>query len=173
MFPTVYDGAIIQKLAPANPNNPRGLRTFEQHFDRLPVQATDYYRFAGEEFGGHFHKGEDPSKDPELFKLISGKMEFCFYDKHQGRRVVTIDATDHVPVLLIIKPYLLHYANAITDVIFSEFRVTPFDPAHSDTFPAAEFSRLFTIYKIGLTQEAVSDINQFSSTAQGVQHVSS
>lgn len=138
MFPTVNDGVVVRKLTPANPDNSRGMRTFEYHFPSA-IQCTTYYRNAGEEFGGHFHKGDDPSKDPEIFQLISGVMDFFFTDKAGGERTLCIDATDRTPVLVLISPFLLHYARAVTDVIYIEFRSTHFDPLCSDVCPAEEF----------------------------------
>lgn len=138
MFPSVDDGVRVRKLIPANPDTPRGLRTFEHHFPSA-TQCTTYYRESGEEFGGHFHKGDDPSKDPEIFQLISGVIEFFFTDKAGGKRTIRVDATDCTPVEVLISPFLLHSARAISDVIYVEFRSTRFDPAHPDIYPPEEF----------------------------------
>jgi oxalate decarboxylase/phosphoglucose isomerase-like protein (cupin superfamily) len=138
MFPSVNDGVTVRKLTPANPNNSRGMRTYEYHFSSA-IQCTTYYRNAGEEFGGHFHKGDDPSKDPEIFQLISGVMVFFLTDKAGGKRTVHIDATDRTPVEVLISPFLLHSARAITDVVYIEFRSTRFDPLYSDIHPVEEF----------------------------------
>jgi oxalate decarboxylase/phosphoglucose isomerase-like protein (cupin superfamily) len=138
IFPTVEMGLVIQKLNPANEHTSRGMRTFETIVPEA-VQCTTYFRTAGEEFGAHFHKGDDPSKDPELFQLVFGKMEFHLKDKYGGERSLEIDATDGVPILMFIQPYILHHARAITDVIFIELRKTYFDPAYTDTYPPEEF----------------------------------
>lgn len=137
-YPTVKTGVYTQKLASANPNNERGKRTFELHFPGV-VQCTTYFRLAGEDFGGHFHKGEDPSKRPEIFQLIAGVMEFRFVDKFGSERIDRLDATDGRPVLLNIEPYILHYAHAVSDVIYIELRPTPFDSSRSDCYPPEEF----------------------------------
>lgn len=137
-YPIVKTAVFTQKLAPANPNNERGKRTFELHFPSA-VQCTTYFRHAGEHFGGHFHKGEDPSKKPEIFQLIVGVMTFLFVDKFGTERLERLDATDGIPVLLNIQPYILHYAHAITDVIYIELRPTPFDPLRQDVCLPEEF----------------------------------
>jgi oxalate decarboxylase/phosphoglucose isomerase-like protein (cupin superfamily) len=138
LFPRVDLGLIIQKLNHANEHTSRGMRTFEMSVPSA-VQCTTYFRTAGEEFGAHFHAGEDPSKDPEIFQLLFGKMEFHAKDKYGSERTLELDATDGVPILMYIEPYILHFARAITDVIFIELRKTPFDSIHPDTYPPEEF----------------------------------
>jgi oxalate decarboxylase/phosphoglucose isomerase-like protein (cupin superfamily) len=138
LFPRVDLGLIIQKIDPANARTSRGQRTFEMMVPGV-VQCTTYFRTAGEEFGAHFHTGEDPSKNPEIFQLLFGKMEFHAKDKYGNERTIELDTTDGVPILMFIEPYILHFARAITDVIFIELRKTPFDPIHPDTYPLEEF----------------------------------
>lgn len=138
-YPTVKTGVLIQKLTPANPANDRGKRTFEIRFPSPLVQETIYQRYANEHFGGHFHKGDDPSKNPEVFVLLSGRMEFCFKDKFHNERKELLDTSDGVPVMLIITPYIFHSARAINPVIYVEYRETYFDPAHPDCYPIDDF----------------------------------
>ncbi len=118
----------------------RGERTWK--YD-LPdgKQIMLFRRLKGEPFGAHFHKGEDPSKNPEIFLLLEGKIQFSFVSK-EGKKAgpIVLDATSGKPQLLRIQPWAFHFVEALTDVLFIEYRLTPFDPEHPDTFPAKDFS---------------------------------
>ena len=93
-------------------------------------QVTIYHRKAGTVFGEHFHKGEDPSKNPERFFLIKGELRITATNK-KGEKFGDI-VTENTEI--IIEPYILHKMEAITDVSFIEYRSTIFNPQLSDTF---------------------------------------
>ena len=128
-------------LDPANMTNERGKRTWEWKQDD-GRQTTLCVRIEGESFGNHFHKGDDPAKNPELFLLLEGKVWIRFTDKNGAREVATLDATEK-PIELTIMPFVLHELKAIARCKYIETRPNHFDPNHPDTYPLEEFYRLF------------------------------
>lgn len=131
-----------QSINPANPDNERGKRTWEwKQADGR--QITVYKRNKGESFAAHFHRGDDPAKNPELFLLIHGKMRAIFTEPSGLRKTVWLDATQGKPVELVIQPFVLHEMKAVTDCTYIEYRPRYFNPEHPDTYPAEGFYRLF------------------------------
>lgn len=126
----------MQRLVPANETK-KGKRTWNWN---MPdgKQITIYQRYRDEEFGNHFHKGGDPSKNPERFLLLNGIVYFWLEDKNGHRYTMVLDATDG-PVEIMIRPYILHGARALADCCFIEYRQSKFDPAHTDTYPEEIF----------------------------------
>lgn len=134
-------GYTIKKLNPANPNNPRGGRTWEWRLND-GKQISAMRRLKNEDFGNHFHKGEDPSKNPELILFLAGVTEVEFLDKNGKYSKEKIDANKE-PIELIIEPWTLHRFVGKTDVFYIEPRLSYFDPASPDTYPAEEFPHRF------------------------------
>jgi dTDP-4-dehydrorhamnose 3,5-epimerase-like enzyme len=128
---------LCEPLSPANESSPKGLRTFEW---RLPEdrQITVYMRKAGEVAGSHFHKGEVPSKNPELFLLLSGRAMFDFVAVDGKQTSQGLDAA-YGPVRIVIPPYTLHRLTPVTDITFIEFLSVSFDPKNTDTYPPRDF----------------------------------
>lgn len=126
----------VKGLDPANQETEKGRNTWE--FMSNMSQVTIYSRKAGSWSGGHFHKGKDPSKNPEIFILISGTVVFEFIETSGARNFLNVDANKN-PQLLIIQPNVLHRMKAITDCKFIECRATPFDRSNPDTFPPEDF----------------------------------
>lgn len=127
-------------LSPANTNTERGRKTFSWSFEKYPgYQVVFFYRDKGSIFGEHFHKGEDPSKNPELFLLISGKVDISFTSLDGSVAKETYDAA-HTPIEIAIDPWIFHTMEALTDCVFAEYRETPFDPAYPDTYLANLFN---------------------------------
>ncbi|MBI4440802.1 hypothetical protein HY639_01415 [Candidatus Woesearchaeota archaeon] len=125
----------IRKVEPVNPLDERG-PTYEWCRGIPGRQISIYLRKQGASFGAHFHTGSDPSKNPELFFLISGKMHCHFLDKriNESLECVVEGGTE-----LLIVPLILHSMKALTDVVFVEYRVTEFDKSHTDTYPASQY----------------------------------
>lgn len=126
----------ITYIPPANPGNPKGQRTFQIQF-LDGHQLTACMRFSGEKVGDHFHKGEDPSKDPEQTILLSGVVK-CITQKPGGEKIEIIIDAKGGPVLVEIGPMVWHVFECQTDCVFVERRVTHFDPARSDCYPFSE-----------------------------------
>lgn len=128
-------GVTVRKVSPAKEGDPRG-RTWEWAKGVETRQITIYERTAGTgDFGAHFHKGEDPSKNPERFFLAAGKIRAVFEDLDGGREEVVIEVGNEIAIA----PRILHTLTALEDVILIERRVTVFDKEHPDTYPATEF----------------------------------
>lgn len=126
----------IREIPPANPANEKGKRTFEIKF-RNGHQITYCLRKAREEVGKHFHKGSDPSKNPEVSILLSGTIHLflCYPNGHKQERVITANLG---PTIIEIEPLVGHTFICLTDCVFVEYRVTHFDPAHTDCYPLSE-----------------------------------
>lgn len=93
-------------------------------------QVSIYFRKKGTKFANHFHKGDDPSKNPERFFLISGQVEIIC-EINGSKKSFLVNPGEE----MLIYPYTKHWAKALKDSIFIEYRETPFDPSHSDTYP--------------------------------------
>ncbi len=125
------EGFDIDKIYPVDPEDPRGL-TYEVKFpDEVNIkQVTIYSRRKGVKFGGHFHKGEDSSKNPEIILVVSGRIRATLF--HDGNESVeTLETGGR----LTIYPDTLHSLEALEDTILLEFRSTYFDPKNPDTYP--------------------------------------
>lgn len=121
----------------SEPGDTRGpVFEWKKFTDKTTVQLTSYARKMGNEFGNHFHKGSDPSKNPELFLLISGEARIWGFNKATKERKETKIGPGTV---LVIWPGVLHGFKALTDVVYVEPRVTEFSKENPDTFPAVEY----------------------------------
>ena len=135
-------GVDMRGLPPANPLNEKGKRTWERPLE-IPMlrpnhHVTVYFRKRGEKFAGHFHKGDDPSKNPEYFLLLRGKIQIRFQTKGGQKREVNVDASKG-PAELTIQPLVLHSMRAIADCWYLEYRPRKFDPVKPDVYPPSEF----------------------------------
>lgn len=135
-------GIIIEGLPPANSANVKGRRTWEWPLKKLMLRSdhhvTAYYRKKGERFAEHFHKGDDPSKNPEYFLLLKGKIHINFQTKGGPKKEVSVDA-DKGPVELTIQPLVLHSMRAIKDCWYLEYRPRKFNPLKPDIYAPSEF----------------------------------
>ena len=127
----------IRELFCADLLSERGKTTWEWH---LPggQQITVYRRKKGTKFGAHFHKGEDPSKNPEFLLLLSGKM-FMETTNAYGEANTEILHASSSPVELVMHPNVLHSFIAVEPVVYIEYRKTRFDKKNPDTFDASLF----------------------------------
>lgn len=133
----MMDGVRITPLRGVN-DTPRGRNTWEikgelllpGHQDNQPVKQVSVYLRRNENFGEHSHRGDDPSKNPENLFLLYGEIEATF----RNRRGETLTTKIQAPAQIVIEPYVLHFMKALGDVLMIEIRITPFDPAHPDTY---------------------------------------
>lgn len=121
----------IRKLKPVNHTSTRGKRTWEWHISD-GRQISVYKRKAGEVFGGHFHTGTDPSKNPERFLIVAGTVQMIC-SRGQKKTTHLLDAKK-CPIEFMIYPYTYHEVIAKTDCLYIEYRPTHFNPAHDDTY---------------------------------------
>ena len=122
-------------LKPVNEGDLKGQNTWEWKFDD-GRQITVYRRPAGF-VTGHMHSGIDQSKNPERLLLISGKARIAFYHPDQEDKCVLENICSAIrgPQEITIQPGTSHRFEAITDVIYIEYRITHFDPKNPDTSP--------------------------------------
>lgn len=126
-----------RKVAPGNPRNDRGKRTWEWD-QKDNKQIVFSFRRKGEHFGNHFHKGKDPSKNPERFLLLRGIFEFVFIYKN-GKKQKLILSPKKGPIELILPAYVFHKILAKTDCYHIEYRTTYFNSKKPDTYTAEFF----------------------------------
>ena len=135
------DGFSIRRLPTANPSMPRGKHTWEWKM-REGTQVTALQRQKGEFFGNHFHKGADPSKNPERILLLVGVMKVEFLSRKGDYTEKVLDATNG-PVELLVWPWHLHRFEGIEQCFYIEYRSTHFNPEAPDTYPAEDFPAKF------------------------------
>lgn len=92
-------------------------------------QITLYFRNKGDPCGGHFHKGEDPSKNPERFLPLQGRLHLYTFN---GKRLQDFHLKPGQE--LIIPPNILHFLAIEEDSVFVEYRTTVFDRNHPDSY---------------------------------------
>ena len=152
----IYE-VLVRARECANPNNPRGRRTFEWRpwQDELGEQrkgvvfnnpqVTYYYREPGEVSGGHCHRGDnpyDPDRNPEEIFFCFGDVEVEVEDLWRGKMVYHIKAQVGKPVVMRIPPWVLHTFRVGTRGLhFMESKRNPYsrDPAKQDVVSEEEF----------------------------------
>ena len=126
-----FEGIKIKKYIPVDPKDPKGV-TYDWCKGETGLQVTICKRKKGIIFGNHYHKGEDPSKNPEKIFLINGKVRMKAENKLGQRFDIIIEEDCEI----IIQPNVLHIFEALTDVAFIEYRSTVYDKEKPDTYPA-------------------------------------
>lgn len=137
------EGVRIRIVPSAKKDDPCG-RTWEWAKGVCTLQITVYERKEGVTFGAHFHKGDDPSKNPERFFLAAGEIWAFFEDLNGNCERLVIKPGSEITIA----PWILHTMTPLEDVILIEQRVTIFDREHSDTYAEAEFRKLQQAIKI-------------------------
>lgn len=125
-------GYEVRKLVPVDPSDGRGATRQLQFPPELGMsQITIYHRRARLYFGQHVHFGADPSKNPEILFLASGRMRVVLVGLDDLEEAITLEEGD----LLTIDPGVKHSMESLTDVVIVEPRRTHFDSANPDTVP--------------------------------------
>jgi dTDP-4-dehydrorhamnose 3,5-epimerase-like enzyme len=123
-----YGKVIAKYLQPVNTEDTRG-DTLEWKF-KDGRQITIYKRKKGVEFGYHYHKGDDPSKNPEHLMIVAGEISATFV-RPDG---YAANASYQAGQTFTIYPGVVHKMTALEDTIIIEYRITHFDPQHPDTY---------------------------------------
>lgn len=126
-----FTGIEINKIHPTDPEDLRG-PTYELYKGETGLQVTAYIRRRDVFFGNHYHRGEDPSKNPEKMFLVKGVVRLIAEDGVAKKYLDTIVKEGYE---IRIYPNILHSMLALTDVIFLEYRSTIFDRENPDTYP--------------------------------------
>ena len=129
-----FTGILLHKLSTANEQDQRGV-TYEWCKGLPGLQVTIYQRKKGSICGNHFHKGDDPSKNPERFFLVQGTMRLKAWNLHGEHMNCLVEAGTE----MILEPNVLHSLEAQTDVTYIEYRSTVFNKAKPDCYPAELF----------------------------------
>lgn len=100
---------------PESVKNERGVKYLVPSFESKALGI--YYRNKGAVSGRHYHKGTDPTKNPERHVLISGEAELYTKDLMTGE-----EATQKMtaPVVWEVGINIYHEVRALTDIIFLE-----------------------------------------------------
>jgi hypothetical protein len=131
----------ISTLSSANDANERGKTTWEF---KMPsgMQLTTYFRKRGTESGHHFHKGEDPRKNPEYIIVFLGEIIFHSEDMSGNIDQLRIAvALGEAPKVIKVEPCLFHHIEYVADTLYAEPRSTHFNPHLPDTFDRDEWKK--------------------------------
>ena len=123
----------VKELAPANLMDKRG----PVYNWTIPDGRTVvlFFRKKGSILGGHFHKGKDPSKNPERFFIATGKLKGKFLDPDGKEKEEILEIKSGECALeLTIFPFVWHSFEVLEDTLLIELRINPFDPEKSDTY---------------------------------------
>lgn len=94
--------------------------------------VTVLERKAGTKFGGHYHIGADPSKNPERMFLANGKVKAIFRKQDGYFEVHVFKPGDQWEIY----PHVAHAFLALEDSVLLEFRVSHYNPSQPDTRPS-------------------------------------
>ena len=121
-------GFEVKTHAPVVPDDIRG-PLFEW---KLPDgrQITVCLRKKGIKTGGHYHKGKDPSKNPEKIFIAAGKVKLTLIPPDKQAESVVLRAGDSVTI----QPNIWHRFEILEDSVIIEYRITYFDRSNPDTF---------------------------------------
>ena len=91
-------------------------------------QITVLSRKKGGHFGHHSHTGADPSKDPERFFVLEGRVKVTWWDANNEKREAEMKGGDEI----LIPKDVPHCFDSLEDCWFLEYRVNHFDPSNVD-----------------------------------------
>lgn len=95
-----------------------------------------YHRQKGEKNWGHFHKGENSSRNPERLYMVQGKMKMWFEDLDGGKLELIIEQGE----ILITPKLIWHQYEILEDAVFIEPRIKT-EQELPDTFNLEEFKK--------------------------------
>jgi dTDP-4-dehydrorhamnose 3,5-epimerase-like enzyme len=128
-------GIEITKISRANPDDARGA-IYNWSSKKPGIEVAILKRKEGSIAGNHFHKGIDPSKNPETFFMVEGKAIFTAIN---GVTKESFEIILEPGMEVKISPGILHSFKALTNIIFIEFRQTYYDKKTADTYPAEDY----------------------------------
>ncbi|MBI4135636.1 hypothetical protein HY477_02790 [Candidatus Uhrbacteria bacterium] len=91
-------------------------------------QIGIFFRKKGAHFAHHYHTGSDPSKNPERFFLIIGRVKVTWWSKVKKKTIQIARAGEEIAIPAMIP----HCFDALEDCWFLEYRTNHFDPTHPD-----------------------------------------
>lgn len=132
---TEIRGVHIRYIAPICRPDGQPLRGWQDFADKPWKQLTPWKHLEGQRSGGHFHKGQDPSKRPEILLLMDGVWEMRLRFRDGFEQSVTLDATEGL-IEVTLPPYVAHWFECTKIGWVIECRTTRFNPDRPDTYPA-------------------------------------
>ncbi|MBI2499081.1 hypothetical protein HYV88_02465 [Candidatus Woesearchaeota archaeon] len=137
------EGIKLRRIEQVNPGD--GARRFFQPFqgERGYVTLGVYKKGSGSDF--HYHMGDDPSKNPERLFLVTGR---CFLEARDGFSSETYSEVLDGKIEVSINLGILHKITALDDVVFFEFRNTPFNRDNPDKYPENTYAAYVEIMKM-------------------------
>lgn len=92
------------------------------------IEVPVFYRETGSNPEGHFHKGIDPSCNPQIVYVLKGSMEFTCIDPSGNEEVVAVKELYGIEI-----PKLVyHKYKALEYTIFCEPRLEKYDTNNID-----------------------------------------
>lgn len=131
---SIQDIQIIQLKNDGDQNNARySLDMSNLNLKELAV----YTKKARTKSDGHFHKGENKSRNPEHLYLIKGCIKFWFEDRNGDKNELVINAGEH----MITPAWIFHRYEVLEDCVFLEPREITYTQV-PDTYNYEEFKKV-------------------------------
>lgn len=128
---------FFKKIKLEDEGNFKG-KVFNIDFAGLDIkQLAVFYREKGLKTDGHFHKGNNPSRDPEISYVLKGKMKISFEGLDGAKDEVILEEGEG----LVLEKMVFHKYEILEDVIFIEPKAVP-EKELPDTFDHQEFISL-------------------------------
>ncbi len=132
----------IVNIKPAHKDHRGQVIKIQVDPDHAIREIVFFERLSGVVCGQHGHRGTDPSKRPEKFVLVCGKVEFTFTTETGEEIAVILNPWD----MIIIQPMedvaVVHTVTVLKGpAVWAEARSTLFDPENPDAFSMEELIR--------------------------------
>lgn len=128
----------VEAIIPLIPTDQRG-NTFSLYCPKRSKEMLVVHRKRGQRFGGHYHLGNDPSKNPEKLFLAYGWVKALFIKDGQRERMILKPGN-----FITIYPRTHHFLEVLRDeAVIVEIRTTFFDKENPDTESSGPFPKDF------------------------------
>ena len=144
-------GVSIRQIEPVDMHDPKGL-TYELFKGIHGMQVTYCTRNVGKIFGDHYHRGDDPSKNPERVVLLSGSCAFIACNGVETE----IHFLNQTPLEIIIQPSVIHAFFPRENISFIEYRSTVYNHENNDTFTFGTFKTHLEMIELPINNRAIS-----------------
>lgn len=124
------EGLEVEHLEPVA-SSERG-QVYEIFRGETARQISIFVREAGEVAGQHYHKGNDPAKDPEKFLVLDGNGLLKARNSSLDEEI-SVQVGEYTKIE--IYPEIEHAIYPKEDMVFLEYRRTEFDEENPDTYP--------------------------------------
>ena len=128
----IIKGVMFRKIDPVNVDE-RG-RVYRWCTGLQGKEISIFQRQEGVSFGNHYHRGSDPSRNPERFLLLQGMASFWAFNGLTNERVQNVVVEEFTEIL--VDKGILHGLKAMSDILFIEHRSTTFDQNSQDMYLA-------------------------------------